>query len=314
MSQEDESQPEDNTQDDEQRELIFKFLSNTVAYVTNEALVVAQYEMVRPGVFGNLWTKNDNSRFDKRMNEITEHLGGPPRFYIMKEESEPPPADLYPEAALGEAVDMFARARKSVLRAHMFETGSSLLAKAPELMDLSTENGEADMFISRAQGAFWEHAETAYIRLYSFWDRLGQLLDFAFFNIRKFDQNGFYAVIERINANVIPMDESLKKSGPWKRVRSFQSSEKDDGLKWLLMRRNLIVHSLHLHPIRKDEEGVFKSQFNHLEASHREKLRPRDPAGEVALLVGQLNQAIALFNDVLSLIERTPSRRVDNFL
>jgi len=270
--------------------------------------------MALPGVFGNLWSKDDDGLFNKRLNEISEHLGGPPGLYIIREGLEPPPADGYPEAALREAVDMFARARKSVLRAHMFMTGSAVLAKEPESMDLSTETGEADIFISRAQKAFWEHAETAYIRLYSFWDRVGQILDFAFFNIRKFDQNGFYAVVERISANVIPMSEALRNSGSWRRVRAFQKSEKDNGLKWLLLRRNLIVHSLHLHPIMDNEDGVFKSQFNHLEASHREKLRPRDPAGEVGLLLGQLNQATTLFSDVLSILEKTPSRKVDSFI
>ena len=85
-------------------------------------------------------------------------------------------------------------------------------------------------------------------------------------------------------------------------------------MKWLLQRRNLVVHSLHLHPIQADEEGVFKSQFNHLDAAHREKLRPREPAEEVALLMGQLDGAGTLFSDFLSVVESPPSRKRDRWL
>ncbi|HFF3781729.1 TPA: hypothetical protein ACGCF2_000195 [Stenotrophomonas maltophilia] len=299
---------------DEQTELFYKSLSNAVAYVSNEALVLTQYEVARPGLFPKLW--DGIGDFDKRMNDIAEHLGGPPDFYIMSKtrEVEPPPADSYPDATLREALEMFLRARKSVVRAHMFMTGSTVLAHAPEMMDLSTETDEAELFVSSAQSAFWEHAETAYIRLYSFWDRIGQILEFAFFNIRKFDHNTFSAVIDRINANIVPMSKRLESSASWKRVRTFQKSEKEDGLKWLLARRNLIVHSLHLHPIKTKDESVFKSQFNHLENSHREKLRPRDAGGEVDLLLGQLNQAASLFGSVLSIIQTTPSRKVDPFI
>ena len=213
-----------------------------------------------------------------------------------------------------EVFAVFSRARKSVLRAHLFMAGSSLLAEQLNVMDLPDNSDAAAQFIKQAQGAFWEHAEAAYIRLYSFWDRLGQVLDFAFFNIRKFDQNGFTAVMDRIHSNVVQMDSRLKNSDSWKCLRSFQSSEKEDGLKWLLQRRNLVVHSLHLHPLQTDEEGVFKSQFNHLKAAHQEKLRPRDPAEEVALLMGQLDRAGALFSAFLTVVEFAPSRKRDHCL
>jgi hypothetical protein len=191
----------------------------------------------------------------------------------------------------------------------MFMTGSSLLAEQPDVMNLPDEAEMASMFIKQAQDAFWEHAEAAYIRLYAYWDRLGQLLDFAFFNIRKFDRNGFYAVVERVAANIVPMNDRLRGSESWKRLRDFQKSERDDGLKWLLLRRNLIIHSLHLHPVQSAEDDVFKSQFNHLEVAHREKLRPRDPAGEARLLLGQLDRAGALFADFLTLLEHSAARK-----
>jgi len=298
-------------EDTTQQDRLMTVLGNAVAYVTNEALILAQYEAVQEGKFARLWPENDNGTFDKRMNRVTEHLGGPPEFYLLRNDQDPPLADNYPDTVMREVFDVFQRARRSVLRAHLFMTGSTLLAEQPDLMNLPEDTDAAAMFVQQAQGAFWEHAEAAYIRLYSFWDRIGQVLDFAFFNIRKFDQNGFNAVMDRIHANVVPMDERMKASGSWKRSRSFQTSEKEDGLKWLLLRRNLVVHSLHLHPVRTDEEGVFKSQFNHLDAAHREKLRPRDPAGEVGLLLGQFGRACELFGDFLTVVGFSPSRKRD---
>jgi hypothetical protein len=191
--------------------------------------------------------------------------------------------------------------------------GSALLADQPDLTGLPKNPEATAQLIKLAQDAFWEHAEAAYIRLSSFWDRVGQVLDFAFFNIRKFDQNGFTAVMDRIHSNAVPMDNPLKYSTSWKRLRSFQTSGKDDGLQWLLQRRNLFIHSLHLHPVEADEDGVFTSQYNHLDAAHRDKLRPREPAEEAALLMGQLDMAGALFTDFLTIAELVPSRKRDRW-
>ena len=288
-------------------------LGNAVSFVTNEALLLAQYELVQESKFANLWPAGDNGEFDKRINRVVQHLGGPPELYVLANDEEPPPVDYYPEATMREAFAVFSRARKSVLRAHLFMAGSSLLAEQPGVMDLPKNQDAADLFIKEAQAAFWEHAEAAYIRLHSFWDRVGQVLDLAFFNIRKFDQNGFTTVMDRIHSNTVPMDDRLKNSDSWKRLRFFQTSEKEDGLKWLIQRRNLVVHSLHLHPVQTNEESVFKSQFNHLDVAHREKLRPREPAEEVALLIGQLDGAGTLFSDFLNVVEFSPSRKRDHW-
>jgi len=293
----------------------FRVLVNTVSFVANEPLLLAQYEATaQPGQFAQLWADRDNEEFDKRVNRTVEHLGGPPELYILRNDQDPPAADNYPDAAMREVFAVLSLARKSVMRAHLFRAGSALLAVHPDLLDISAAPETQALFVKQAQDAFWEHSEAAYIRLYSFWDRVGQVLDFAFFNIRKFDQNGFTSVMDRIHANAVPMDERLKNSGSWKRLRAFQTSEKDDGLKWLLQRRNLVVHSLHLHPIPIDEDSVFKSQFNHLEVAHREKLRPRDPIEEVGLLIGQLKKSGKLFSDFLTVVEFSPSRKKSHWL
>lgn len=299
---------------DEPADRLLALLTDAFSFVTNEGLILARYDAMQEGKFAQLWPKHDSGEFNKRVNRVVEHLGGPPDFYLLRSDQEPPPADSYPDAAMREVFAVFSRARKSVMRAHLFMTGSSILMAQPDLIDLRKNPDLSALFVKRAQEAFWEHAEAAYIRLYSFWDRVGQVLDFAFFNIRKFDQNGFTAVMDRIHTNAIPMNNRLKQSGSWKRLRSFQILEKEDGLKWLLQRRNLVVHSLHLHPIQIDEEGVFKSQFNHLDAAHREKLRPREPFTEVALLMGQLDRASELFSDFLTVGELAPARKSEHSL
>lgn len=295
---------------DRQKQLVTA-LGNAVSYVTNEAVVLAQYEAFQEDKFATPWPESDNGAFEKRMNRVVRHLEGPPALYLLRHDEEPPPADNYPEAALRETLRVFKRARKSVLRAHLYHGRLNATGPTAGHHALPEDPEVAAMFVNQAQAAFWEHAEAAYIRLHSFWDRVGQVLDFAFFNIRKFDHNGFSAVMDRIHANVVPMDARLSGSGSWKHLRSFQTSEKEDGLKWLLNRRNLLVHSLHLHPVQTDEDGMFKSQFNHLDAAHREKLRPRDPPGEVTVLLGQLDKAGALFSDFLTLVEFSPLRKRD---
>jgi len=290
-------------------EKLAEVLSHAVAYVANEVVVLGQYERIQLEQFPQLWRADDDGQFEKRMHRVVEHLGGPPELYLIRTGESPPPADDYPASSMREAFEVFKRARKSVIRAHMFMTGSTMMVEQPDVMQWPDNPGSAELFRKHAQLAFWEHAEAAYIRLFSFWDRIGQVLDFTFFNIRKFDHNGFHAVMDRIHANVGPMNDPLRNSGSWKRLRSFQTSAKDDGLQFLLQRRNLLVHSLHLHPLKADDDDVFKSQFNHLDKAHREKLRPREPAAEAALLVDQLNKASTLFDDFLTLVEFSPSRK-----
>lgn len=293
-------------------------LGNAVDFVAKEPVLLAQYESLHPtNFFPQLWPVGHGSvaddQFNNKVNDIVEHLGGPPEFYIVREGRSAPLGDSYPEAAMREVFAVYARARQSIIRSHIYHAGSFLLADQPSLISFTESEDAQALLVRHGHAAFWEHAEAAYIRLYSFWDRVAQVLDFSFFNIRKFDQNGFTSVMDRIHANAVPMDPNLKRSGSWKRLRAFQTSESEDGLKWLLQRRNLLVHSLHLHPL-PDEQSVFKSQFNHLESAHRDKLRPRSQKEETELLLGQLTRASSLFSDFLTVAGFSPSRRKDRWV
>lgn len=297
--------------DDERYVRLAAVLTQVVGFVAQETLLLAQYEGANPGLFAQLWPPSSDlsgDAFNTRVNDSIEHIGGPPEFYLLQEGEEAPLADNYPNVAMREVFSVFSRARTSVIRAELFRAGSELIADQPSKSGLPDDPALETHFVERADAAFWEHAEAAYIRLASYWDRVGQIFDFAFFNIRKFDHNGFTSVMDRIHVNAVPMNASLASHGGWKRLRAFQTSGKDDGLQWLLLRRNLIVHSLHLHPLRSDGDSVFKSQFNHLEVSHRDRLKPQTPREEIALLIKQLNRAAALFDDVLSVLRFAPAQ------
>jgi len=221
-------------------------IGDAMAYVANEAVILARLEghfTPKPAI---LWREGEQGNIKKRLDNVIEKMGGSPESFLHFEGDPLPIYDTYSNAALNEVIATFYRARKSVSRAHLFKVGSQLQNEHPEWLNLSTDNKFNSEVCRISENTFWEHAETAYIRLTSYWDRVGQLLDFAFFNIRQFERDGFSAVFDRIRTNIIPINSDLKNISAWKEIRAYQTSEKEDGLKWLLRRRNITVHSLHL--------------------------------------------------------------------
>jgi hypothetical protein len=140
--------------------------------------------------------------------------------------------------------------------------------------------------------------------LAGFWDRLGQILDFVFFSIRQYERDGFSAVIDRIRANTLRMQPALADSEAWTAIWTYKKSEREDGLQWLLSRRNLLVHSLHLRPTDEQaNDELFASAFNHLDSRLRRDLAPGTPEQEIQRLHTHLNQAAALLPQVLSMCQ-----------
>ncbi len=111
--------------------------------------------------------------------------------------------------------------------------------------------------------------------------------------------------MDRIHNNIAPIHSEIKISPVWKALRKFQISEQEDGLKWLLRRRNLIIHSLHLQPILDSSENneLFESAYNHLEIKLRDKLKPGLPKIEIEKIHLQLSAAADLFKHVMTLCE-----------
>ena len=276
-----------------------------MAYAANETRILAGFEEFFSPRPARLWDSDEKEKtFVLRIDRITKRLGGPPK-YILEVQNEPQTVyDTYAIAAFKEVISVFYAARKFVCRAHMLQIGTDALRRFPEAVN--TENEEIRrMFQSNAEDAFWEHAENAFIKLCSYWDRVGQILDFIFFQIRQFDRDGFTSVMDRIRANVVPVHEDVQNSIAWEALRKYQTANGEDRLKWLLSRRNYVVHSLSLRLIQTPGESeVFKSAHNHLEDKLRRKLAPGTPRQEVKRLQTHLRAAAELFPHMLTLCEQ----------
>lgn len=304
-------------EDEERLDSYVTALAATIRYAGTEPIVLAQLEeFFSPKPAQLAASDSDGNELQERADRVVEQLGGPPRLLITSVDGPKPCYDLYPAAAMYEVVKMYHRTRRSVCRAQMFLVGSHLLREKPEMYELPMEDSVRTEFLEAVGSAFWEHAETAYIRIASYWDRVGQLLDFAFFSIRQFERDGFTAVVDRIHSNFTPVDTALSKLPAWISLRAFQTSEKEDGLKWLLRRRNFLVHSLYLRPLNEpgglSEPGIqslFDSEFNHIEVALRNKLAPGTPAQEIERLNCQLRKAAEFFPAVLDLCEHATTSR-----
>ncbi|MGC0896913.1 hypothetical protein [Pantoea agglomerans] len=286
-------------------------LTDLIHQAAREPFVLLNYDHFMKVKLGRLWPEGGNEYFDDKVNNIVEHLGGPPETFIIQDGASPPKVDNYPSAIMREAFDVFDLARNAVLRLDMYHAGYKLVYDNPVLLpfnELSEENRR--LSLKYVQTAFWEKAEIAIIRISSFWDRIGQILAFAFFNIRKFEHDGFKSVIDRIKDNIIPMSSELASNASWARIINYQKHAKPDDFGWLVERRNLIIHRLHLHPI-DDEEQVFASHYNHFDKAHRDKLRPQNTDDELKLIKSQLNKSASLFDDVLEILKFSAQRKQD---
>ena len=294
----------DNPELEDDSERLARVLGNVLLLSVNESLVAAQMEAL--SIYNPMPAMLDlkkGSTLRAELRRLSTALGGPPTIIMTNEGETPPEFDTYADAAITEAVYGFTLARSSVTRTHIYMIGSTLIKEHPELINnLPSDPEIRRIMVDQVEGYFWEHAETSYVRLASFWDRVGQLLDFAFFNIRQYERDGFAVVMDRISANFIRMN-SNEASPAWSRLRGFQTSEKPDGLQWLLRRRNLLIHSLHLRRLRSHgtENPIFTSAYNHLDEAVRNKLRQGTVEEELLVLHQHLSAAATLFPDAVAL-------------
>jgi hypothetical protein len=296
----------------EEKELI-SALTGAIRLVADEPVALAKLEPFFSPKPARLDDHYDAKALQARVDCLVEALGGPPRLVVRRiGDPTKESADFYPQAALSEVVNMFHRTRRAICRAQMVLVGSRMIIADPKLLSIPEDSPICQDFLDVIDSAFWEHAESAYIRLASFWDRVGQLFDFAFFGIRQFERDGFTAVVDRIFSNFVPVHATFRDSASWNSLRSFQTSERTDGLKWLLRRRNIVVHSLFLRPLTEPEESsLFDSEFNHLEEKLRERLCPGTPAEEIERLNGHLTKIAELFPAIIELCEQAAKIKSD---
>lgn len=289
--------------DEERRQdRLIEILGKTLDYVANEAVVLNRLEEFFSPKPSKLASSDAEAQdLHDRVDRLVESLSGPPKRDTAP--ANPVKVDIYPLAAISEVINMFHRTRKSVARTHMFMIGVELQKRWPDVGKVSDEK-DRGLFVENSESAFWEHAEASFIRLAAYWDRVGQTLDFVFFGIRQFERDGFSSVMDRIHCNWVPMLRDLAVMEGWKRLRVFQTSESEDGLKWLVRRRNLLIHSLHLRPVARETDGeMIDYLYNHLDLSLRKKLEPGTIEQELGRIHQQLSAAASLFPDFLSLCE-----------
>lgn len=280
-----------------------KALGKIMSHTVNEPWMILDFEkFMHPAPAKIALNQNGEKELFNRIDRINKTLGGPPEFIYVLRGAKPKQYDTYPTLAIEQIICCFARARYSVCRAHIFYVGASTCKK--DLWKPPMTKEHAGLYYELIIERYWEQAEMCFIRIASLWDRIGQLLDFIFFNIRQYERDGFAKVFERIGVNCGPMTD-LKSKSFWTYLETYVNSEKDDGLKWLIRRRNLLVHSMHLddNADNRNDGSLFISEYNHLEESLKTKLKPGSAQEELERIHRHLYKFTDAFSSVLDLCE-----------
>ncbi|MBU5466990.1 hypothetical protein KQI49_09165 [Virgibacillus sp. MSJ-26] len=232
------------------------------------------------------------------VKEIRSLLGGVPELLILGRDEDKPFYDTYVDSMINELIFSIKKSYDTMVQV--------MLYRRIEYFSRYYEDQKlADLLVDTYKKEFWSHLEMAYIRLASTWDRIGRLLDFVYFNIRQYDKDGYLSTIQKINVNLIPMSVQLRESNAWKKVWDYSKSESVNGLKWLLSRRNLIVHQISLQEIEYfdvEDTEFYNSEHNHiLENTVKKKLKPMSPNEEVTHLKKHIEITLELFEDIKEL-------------
>lgn len=288
---------------DEDIERFASVLGDTLSHAANEALVLARLEEFFHPKPARLGASSETiAELNDNIQRTISAYGGPPQLIIQAHGEPKPRYDTYLSAAISETIRMFDRCRVTVCRAQASMIGAHLLNSNPKYLKLPDDPKIQNYIRQHTSSMFWEHAETGFIRLAGYWDRVGQVLDFVFFSIRQYERDGFSAVVDRIRSNTLRMHPVLENTEAWQALWTYKKSERPEGLQWLLSRRNLLVHSLHLRAASTaEDEEIYESAFNHLDARMRTSLAIGTPEEEIQKLHAHLNAAASLFPHMLSL-------------
>ncbi|MBA7519663.1 hypothetical protein ES705_11743 [subsurface metagenome] len=280
-------------------------LSALLNHTVNEPILIKKMEKYftpRPASLAK--SEEEEKKINRKLSKISEKYGGPPQLlFIPENQSTPPMYDTFIVRAIDEIITMFKKCRYSICKAHLYFVSKGFLEKYPNSFINSSPEEINTVILKILSERFFDEAEISYIRLASYWDRVGQLLDFIYFNIRQYERDVFPTVLDRIKINYLPIYPKIAKKKSWVRLREYQISEKTEGMKWLLSRRNLLIHSLHLSSNYKNvnEDHIYISSYNHLKESIHNKLKPQNEQEEINLLHVHLRKAACLFYDVIEL-------------
>lgn len=243
------------------------------------------------------------SEVENKLDSISKAMGGVPKTFLMPEDGPQPTFDTFLDSAIDEIIKIYWRARKYVLYAKLYQLSEKFQGLHHEQLTGSYTKDELETLNKLVLEEFYDKAEIAFIRIASFWDRVGQLLDYVFFNIRQYEREVFPLVVERIQQNYANYHKSIDVAECWKRIAKFKNSDKHDGFQWLQSRRNILIHSLHLSV--PDESDDTKLEYlctkDHIKEKQVKKLQAKEPSDEMEILIKQLYMASMLFIDVLDL-------------
>lgn len=309
--------------DDQERSLndLVETLTRVMSHAANEPMLIKKMELYLSPHPANIYSDEADAKdltqyIRKFLNRIDPQLK-----LIIGCDGEPPlqrdKIRTYQIDISNELTDCFRVSRTAVCRLHMFYiTYESVMVNRDWWVDMSEE--DAKTYSHLLSNSFWDALEISTIRLVSYWDRVGQLLDFVFFNIRQYERDGFPAVIERIKKNFAVTFPDLASNASYKAFVEYANSEKLTGFKWLTRRRNLAVHSTRFRPYEHRRDIMFEYEFNHFETRVVRDLALKSPKEELELIHSHLDKAAELFRGVfelanlgLNLIEEEVTSRQD---
>lgn len=243
-----------------------------------------------------LFDEEKLNNFNKYIKELSFAMEGLPALVIQFHGQEKPIYDTYIDSLLAELTNSI---DKAIISINDVEVYKLLMYYSKFYEDQTLSIYMKELY----EKELWEKIETSYIRLSSTWDRIGQLLSFVFFNIRKYDKDTFLSTMTQIKTNIIPMYEKLRTSDSWNKIWEYSKSENNEGLKWLLTRRNLIIHQIGLHEVNSGEtfieEEIYNSYYNHiLDDTIKKKLKPLSKQEEADRLSFHLNWLINNFDAI----------------
>ena len=226
--------------------------------------------------------KKEEEEFNRLIQEIIYAHGGVPLVVIKKTGEKNPIYDTFIDSLISEILSMYQKTRRSIIKVQSQYAVVESLRYNKQFFKTPAPEEVVLMF----EEYFWDSLEIAYLRLASYWDRIGQLFSFSFFNIRKYDKETFTDIIEKINSNYVLTISELKSMPEYKELWDYSKLEDKNGLKWLLQRRNLIIHSVGINTKTNNlvKGELFDSKYNHLDEKISNKLKKSNLKDEISVI------------------------------
>lgn len=296
----------DDSGNDEDHDLddFVETLSRVMSHAANEPLLIKRIERYLSPSPAHIYNSDEEAAdLTRHVQKFTNRLEPEQRLLITKIGELPSWDDrirTYHMDISNELTDSFHVCRTAVCRMHMFYIALETTQTNRDLwVNMSDE--DAEIYAHVLNRSVWEALEIATIRLTSYWDRVGQILDFVFFNIRQYERDGFPAVLERIKKNFAPTFPEIASDASYRALLEYANSEKATGFKWLVRRRNLAVHSTRFRPHQDKRDAVMEYEFNHYRARVIRDLALKTPKEELEIIHGHLARAAELFRGVFDL-------------